>query len=149
MSWPPDSITLQSTRAEITAGEYILMATKHNNFPVYSGRYHDTFIYVSKYNIELLGALYIWVIGTNISDYQGEIISYPDAVDDVQTFFPASSPLLWPDWTNIGSQEEIILQHTSDKVLRNNSVLLCKKKNIKYHESRPNKYKQPPPPSDD
>ena len=135
ISWNPARITILPSLLGIRSGEYILMAEKHNGFPVYGGRGHNTFIYVGKYNIEVLNTLYIWLIGTNISDYQGQIISQPAAEDDVVSFFPASSPANWPDWTNIGSDDEIVLQQKSQRTGRNNSFLLCNKQVIKYKEA--------------
>ena len=53
-SWNPARITILPSLPGIRSGEYILMAEKHNGFPVYGGRGHNTFIYVGKYNIEVL-----------------------------------------------------------------------------------------------
>ena len=137
ISVPPARITILSSLSEKRSGEYILMASKHNGFPVYGGHGHDTFIYVSKYNIEVLKVIYIWVIGFNISDYQGEIISFPVGEDNILSYFPPISPTNWPDWKNVGTQEEILLQPNRDQIKeKTSSTLICNKnldnRGIKY-----------------
>ena len=101
---PPDRISLKTYSDEVS-GSYSLLATTHNEFPTYQSK---RFLYVRKYT----NKRYLWVIGSNISDDHGDLISFPFPPTDPLIYFPlpSSSPLSWPDWINTGTPNNPVLE---------------------------------------
>jgi hypothetical protein len=103
---PPANITLKTGySADGVSGHYTLMSNRHNEFPVYKGQGLGRYLFVRQYK-----SSYLWTIGSKISYDEGFPITRSSVPADFHKALPASSPASWPDWTNIGTLEEPILQ---------------------------------------
>ena len=126
LSKPPTALRLK-TISENISGKYTLLGTRHNHFPTYKifFKRRKRYLYVRKYT----NLRYLWVIGSNVSDSHGEIISFPfpSLAPSIKSPIPASSPVRWPDWINTGTPSHPVMERRNGvkKHRFENRTLFC------------------------
>ena len=125
VSNPPTTVTLNTRYSDFLSGIYTLLGERHNQFPAYKG--HGSYLYVRKVDFKserFEDKQYFWVIGSRISDDEGEGESISFTKSSLPTHLPKAIPRL--EWNNTGTKENPLLERKDNLVKYHRQHIFCR-----------------------